>query len=252
MGAAGRHSRGLVQGLRGGTPGWPRVQPRRAPPRPRPPRAGGQLPRPRRLTWQLVLSPRRLLGKRVSSETSITQEGSRQVSPSGRTRPWGGQGGGGRTPGPAGPRLPPAQPLHPAAAASERASEPASGRAGRRPAGSRLGSCLLLPPPSGSDIIPLSARRSRSADSGKQGEGWGAQSHAVGGPGGPGARAPVVCLTRGRQHRFWGGRTGADGGAGTPGAAARPGRDRAAHGWGSGPRGLRGVWVWLRPLTQKE
>lgn len=46
------------------------------------PLAGGQLPRPQRLTWHLILSPWRLLGKRVSSETSITQEGSGQVSPS--------------------------------------------------------------------------------------------------------------------------------------------------------------------------
>lgn len=62
------------------------------------------------------------------------------------------------------------RPLPGAAASSSRCQaaprEVAAWRAGWR--ASLLGSCLLLPPPSGSDIIPLSPRRSRSTDSGKQ------------------------------------------------------------------------------------
>lgn len=76
-------------------------------------------------------------------------------------------------------------------------SSRAGGLAGRL-AGQPAGVVPTPPPPSGSDIIPLSPRRSRSTDSGKQ-EGWRAREphHGVarnGGLGLPGAGAPVLCL----------------------------------------------------------
>lgn len=121
------------------------------------PRCGGPVPCWRadscpgrqRLTWHRILSPWRLLGKRVSSETSITQEGSRHL-PQWTDTALGWARGSGAAAHPA-QQVPISLPVQPfIAAAGERAE-----RAGRL-AGSRLGSCLLLPPPSGSDIIPLS------------------------------------------------------------------------------------------------
>lgn len=70
-------------------------------------------------------------------------------------------------------------PLPAAATSSSRCraapGEPAAWQAGWR--ASLPGSCLLLPPPSGSDIIPLSLQGGVGAQhgSGKQGDGWRAQ-----------------------------------------------------------------------------
>ena len=65
---------------------------------------------------------------------------------------------------------------------------PGCSRRGGGLAGGRAslpGSCLLLPPPSGSDIIPPSPRRSRSAERGfwEAGEGWRARRCVAGRPG---------------------------------------------------------------------
>lgn len=92
---------------------------------------------------------------------------------------------------------------------------------------SLLGSCLLLPPPSGSDIIPLSPRRSRSADSGKRekdgepGAAWrGVRGRGSGTAGGRGFQSPV-----------------GDEGLTTPPALV--GRSRRAGWEGQGHRGRR-------------
>lgn len=125
--------------------------------------------------------------------------------------------------------------IRPLPGCSQRGGGLAGGRA-RLP-----GSCLLLPPPSGSDIIPLSPRRSRSAERGfwEAGEGWRARRSVAGrtgagvwGRGRPGL--PVACRGRGADRAAgfgWKGRGGRGGRRWDAVGGGRAGEDGAANSW---------------------
>ena len=211
--------------------------------------AGGLLPPGwQRLTWHLVPGGRQVLLSPVKAPGKKSVRGDQHHSASGQVSLAGGhgsQGGpggvgpGGRpsTSGPASLR----RPLPGAAASSGRCQAAPSEVAARRAGGraSLPGSCLLLPPPSGSDIIPLSPRRSRSADSGKRekdgepGAAWrGVRGRGSGTAGGRGFQSPVGDEGLTATGFGWKGRTGRVGGARTLSAAA---------GWG-GPSCQRLGW----------